>query len=122
SLDGTSQESYGEYRIRGHFDNVLHNMSELIRRRNARGLKHPTIEWQFIVMRQNEHQIAEAEVLAKKIGVDLLRFIPVGMPYDTVDRKSAADRWFPVTVQGREYSPAVEQQFGQANKPSPCFY
>jgi MoaA/NifB/PqqE/SkfB family radical SAM enzyme len=122
SLDGTSQESYGQYRIRGQFDDVLQNMRELIRRRNARGLKYPTIEWQFIVMRQNEHQIGDAEVLAKKIGVDLLRFIPVGMPYDTTDRRAAAERWFPVTVEGRAYSPEVEQQFGQANKPSPCFY
>ncbi len=122
SLDGTSQESYGEYRIRGKFDNVIGNLAEIVRRRNARKLTNPTIEWQFIVMKQNEHQIEEAERLAKQIGVDLLRFIPVGMPYDTPDRSATADKWFPTTVAGREYSPAVEQQFGQANKPSPCFY
>jgi radical SAM protein with 4Fe4S-binding SPASM domain len=101
---------------------VIHNLEEIIRRRNARGLKYPTIEWQFIVMKQNEHQIDEAEELSKKLGVDIMRFIPVGMPYDTPDRSAARDRWFPVTVEGRAYSPDVEQQFGQANKPSPCFY
>jgi len=37
SLDGTSQEAYSKYRIRGEYDRVFENMSELIRRRNARG-------------------------------------------------------------------------------------
>lgn len=122
SLDGTSQDTYSRYRVRGVFENVMNNMADIIRMRNARGAKKPVVEWQFIVMKQNEHQIPEAEALAKKAGVDHLRFIPVGMPYDTADRKAVANRWFPVTVQGREYSPEVEQQFGQANKPSPCFY
>jgi MoaA/NifB/PqqE/SkfB family radical SAM enzyme len=122
SLDGTSAESYSKYRIRGRFENVIGNLAEIIRMRKAGGRKTPVVEWQFIVMKTNEHEIAEAEILAKKIGVDLLRFIPVGMPYDTPDRKATADRWFPVTVQGREYGQEIEQQFGQANKPGPCFY
>jgi MoaA/NifB/PqqE/SkfB family radical SAM enzyme len=123
SLDGTSAQSYSKYRVRGKYDQVVENLYELIRRRNARKLKTPRVEWQFIVMRQNEHEVVEAERMAKTIGVDLLRFIPVGMPYDTCDREAVAKEWYPVTVEGREYSPdRVEQQFGQAHKPSPCFY
>jgi MoaA/NifB/PqqE/SkfB family radical SAM enzyme len=122
SLDGTSAESYSKYRVRGKFDSVVENMHELIRRRNARGRKTPRVEWQFIVMKQNEREVSHAEAMAKKIGVDLLRFIPVGMPYDTCDRQAVKDEWYPVTLEGRDYSPDIEQQFGQANKPSPCFY
>lgn len=122
SLDGTTQESYSKYRVRGRFEHVFDNLADIIRIRNAQRRPSLVVEWQFIVMKQNEHEIAEAEALAKKIGVDLLRFIPVGMPYDTPDRKAVADTWFPLSVEGREYSPEVEQQFGQANKPSPCFY
>lgn len=123
SLDGTDQDTYVKYRVGGDYERVVENLSELIRRRNARGQKTPVVEWQFIVMRQNEHQIPEAEKLAKKIGVDLLRFIPVGMPYEwTNRRKETADKWYPVTVEGRVHSDHEEQQFGQANKPSPCFY
>jgi MoaA/NifB/PqqE/SkfB family radical SAM enzyme len=122
SLDGISAESYSQYRVRGKFENVMHNLSEIIRLRNLRRQITPVVEWQFIVMKQNEHEIEQAEVIAKKIGVDRIRFIPVGMPYDTPDRRAVADRWFPLTVAGREYGPEVEQQFGQANKPSPCFY
>jgi radical SAM protein with 4Fe4S-binding SPASM domain len=122
SLDGTNAQSYSKYRVRGKYDNVVENMHELIRRRNARGLKTPRVEWQFIVMKHNEREVAIAEEMAKKIGVDLLRFIPVGMPYDTCDRQAVKDEWYPVTLEGRAYSDDVEQQFGQANKPSPCFY
>jgi radical SAM protein with 4Fe4S-binding SPASM domain len=122
SLDGTSAASYSKYRVRGKFDCVVENLHELIRRRNARRLKTPRVEWQFIVMRQNEHEVRYAEEMARKIGVDLLRFIPVGMPYDTCDREAVAAEWYPITVEGREHSPDIEQQFGQAHKPSPCFY
>jgi len=122
SLDGTSAESYSKYRIRGHYEQVVENLHEIIRRRKARRLRTPFVEWQFLVMKQNEHEVRHAEEMAKKIGVDLLRFIPVGMPYDHPDRQGAADTWYPVTVEGREHSPDIEQQFGQAHKPSPCFY
>jgi len=122
SLDGTSPETYKQYRVRGDYDRVVANMRELIRRRNARGLKTPVIEWQYIVMKPNEHEVPEAERLAKEWGVDLLRFIPVGMPYEFRNRKEIADKWFPTSVEGRMASDHEEQQFGQADKPGPCFY
>ena len=122
SLDGATEEAYLKYRIRGDFDRVIENMSELIRRRNARGKKTPVVEWQFIVMKTNEHEVQQAEPMAKKIGVDLIRFIPVGMPFEFKNRKEVADLWYPTSVQGRVDSDGNEQQFGQANKPSPCFY
>jgi radical SAM protein with 4Fe4S-binding SPASM domain len=123
SLDGTSSESYLKYRIRGDYDKVVSNMAELIRRRNARGRKTPVVEWQFIVMKTNEHEVAEAEQMAKKLGVDVMRFIPVGMPFEFRNRKDVADLWYPTQHEGRQHSEAdTEQQFGQAEKPSPCFY
>lgn len=122
SLDGTDQESYGKYRVRGDFERVVSNVRELINRRTARGQRYPMVEWQFIVMKQNEHQLADAEVMAKELGVDLLRFIPVGLPFDARNRAQLAEEWYPVTVSGRSPSTHEEQSFGQANKPSPCFY
>jgi MoaA/NifB/PqqE/SkfB family radical SAM enzyme len=122
SLDGTTQEVYSKYRVRGNLDKVVTNLSELLRRRRARGLRYPVVEWQYIVMKHNEHQIPEAERLAKQLGVDLLRFIPVGLPYESEDRKALAEEWFPVTVTGRVETNQEEQQFGQAGKPGPCFY
>ncbi len=122
SVDGTTQETYEKYRVRGSLDRVMENLAELLRRRRARRSKTPVIEWQFIVMRHNEHEIPEAERMAKKLGVDLLRFIPVGLPYDAPNRKELAQEWFPQAIQGRTDSDGTEQQFSQKNKPSPCFY
>ncbi len=122
SLDGATPETYSKYRIRGDFDRVLANMTELIRRRNTRGKKTPVVEWQYIVMKPNEHEVAQAEAMAKKIGVDLIRFIPVGMPFEFRNRQEVADIWYPESVKGRKDSDGTEQQFGQAGKPGPCFY
>lgn len=122
SLDGTTQEVYSKYRVRGHLDKVVENLSELLRRRRERRLRYPVVEWQYIVMKHNEHQIPEAQRLAKQLGVDLLRFIPVGLPYESTKRKELAEEWFPLTVTGRVDTTHEEQQFGQAGKPGPCFY
>ncbi len=123
SLDGASEETYAKYRVRGKFDRVIHNMRELVSRRNKRGLKNPVIEWQFIVMKHNEHEVETAERLAAEWGVDLIRFIPVGLPYDFDDRKTLQDEWFPVRFEGRvKGADHEEQTFGQGYKPGPCFY
>jgi MoaA/NifB/PqqE/SkfB family radical SAM enzyme len=122
SLDGTSEQSYSQYRIRGSFQRVFDNLSELLRRRAARRQKLPFVEWQFIVMKPNEHEVQQAERLARQIGVDLLRFIPVGMPFEFANREETARQWFPTTIPGRAPSTHEERQFGQGAKPGPCFY
>lgn len=121
SLDGVDQESYSQYRVRGDYERVVKNLRELIKRRNARGQKTPIIEWQYIIMRHNQNRVQEAEALAKEIGVDLLRFIPVGLPYDAPNRKELAAQWFPTSMQGRKEGDD-QQQFGQSGRPGPCFY
>lgn len=115
SLDGASQESYEPYRVRGNFDRVIQNVELLIRRRNERGLKYPFVEWQYIVMKHNEGQVEEAQKISDRIGVDLLRFIHVGIPYDFPDKKELKEKWYPV-----EYGKDDKEDTKQ--KPSPCFY
>jgi MoaA/NifB/PqqE/SkfB family radical SAM enzyme len=122
SLDGATEEAYAKYRIRGDFERVVYNMSELVRRRNARGMKTPVIEWQFIVMKTNEHETAQAELMAKKIGVDLIRFIPVGMPFEFKNREEVGRQWFPDSVQAEADKAASDASYGRIRKPSPCFY
>jgi len=122
SLDGASPESYIKYRVRGDYDRVIENLSELLRRRNARGKTTPVVEWQFIVMKHNEHEIGQAEVLSKKLGVDLLRFAQCDIPYDSKDREGDAAAWLPTTVEGRIRSHLDVEPSRQAAKPSPCFY
>lgn len=124
SLDGVDQASYEPYRVRGDFDRVVENMSQLLHRRRVRGRKTPVVEWQYIVMKHNEHRVAEAQAMADKLGVDLIRFIPVGLPYEDRSRwAQMAQDWYPTSMQGMAQGQAgQEQQFGQGSRKEPCFY
>lgn len=73
SIDGTTQETYEQYRIGGKLDQVLEGTRKLIRARNQRKQNYPHIIFQFLVVRPNEHQIPEVYELAKALGVDEVR-------------------------------------------------
>ncbi|MCZ2073650.1 MAG: radical SAM protein [Bryobacterales bacterium] len=122
SLDGVEQESYSKYRVRGNYDRVVHNLRELISIRNRSNSRTPVIEWQYIVMKHNEQDVDEAERLSREIGVDVMRFIPVGLPFEAEDRAQLAAEWFPVTVGGRVEIQSEQQIFGQDGRPGPCYY
>ena len=70
SVDGTDQETYQAYRKEGKLANVLQGARNLVAAREAAGVAHPHIIFQFLVVRPNEHQIPEVYRLAREIGVD----------------------------------------------------
>jgi radical SAM protein with 4Fe4S-binding SPASM domain len=74
SVDGLDEESYQKYRVGGTFEQADKGLSLLITRRIERGLKRPFVEFQFIVMKQNEHQMDEVRNYCKDVGVDKLVF------------------------------------------------
>ena len=94
SLDGITQDVYEVYRVNGHLDRVLENLRLLNQKKRELGSKTPYIEWQFIVMRQNEHQLEEAKALAGELGVDSLVFKKVDFPHGE-DDSAEAERWLP---------------------------
>ena len=94
SLDGVTQDVYEVYRVTGHLDRVLDNLKLLDEKKRELGSKTPYIEWQFIVMKQNEHQLEEAKVLATELGVDSLVFKKVDFPHGE-DDPAEAERWLP---------------------------
>lgn len=73
SVDGTTQETYGQYRKEGSLQKVLEGTQDLIHARKKAGVSHPHIIFQFLVVGPNEHQIPEIYRLAKEIGVDEVR-------------------------------------------------
>jgi len=72
SIDGTSQETYGKYRIGGTLEKVLEGTKNLIEAKKNAKSKTPHIIWQFIVFGHNEHQLTDVKVLAKEYQVDEL--------------------------------------------------
>ena len=74
SIDGASQETYERYRVKGDLEAVLENVRKLVREREVQGSKFPLIQWQFIVMRHNEHEIEKAKLIGKNLGIDGVTF------------------------------------------------
>ena len=70
SIDGATQETYQSYRIGGKLEKVLEGARNLVACKRELKSATPHIIFQFLVVRPNEHEIAEVERIAKEIGVD----------------------------------------------------
>ncbi len=73
SIDGTTQETYQQYRVGGRLDKVLEGAANIVKWKKELKSKTPFVIFQFLVVRHNEHQIEEVKRMAKEIGVDELR-------------------------------------------------
>lgn len=73
SIDGTTQDTYQQYRVGGNLDKVLEGAANIVKWKKELKSRTPFIIFQFLVVRHNEHQIDEVKALAKKIGVDQVR-------------------------------------------------
>ena len=76
SNDAATAASYAKYRIGGDFDRVVRNMKAFVERKRALGSRTPFVEWQFVPLRHNEHEMDEVVRMARAIGVDGVRFKP----------------------------------------------
>lgn len=74
SVDGLDEESYQKYRVGGTFKQADEGLRLLIKRKKERLLNKPFVEFQFIVMKQNEHQMEEVKKYCSDVGVDKLVF------------------------------------------------
>lgn len=70
SVDGTTQETYQQYRIGGNLEKVIEGTKNIIRLKKELKSKTPHVIFQFLVVRPNEHQVPDVYALAKKLGVD----------------------------------------------------
>ncbi|MBP9790005.1 MAG: SPASM domain-containing protein [Bacteroidia bacterium] len=74
SIDGTSQEVYEQYRIGGQLSKVIEGTKNIVKWKKTLKSKTPYVVFQFLVVAPNEHQITDAENLAKELGVDDIAF------------------------------------------------
>jgi MoaA/NifB/PqqE/SkfB family radical SAM enzyme len=69
SIDGASQETYSQYRVRGDFDDVINTVRRINHYKRSLGSEFPALTWQFIAFGHNEHEIAAAKKLATELGM-----------------------------------------------------
>jgi radical SAM protein with 4Fe4S-binding SPASM domain len=70
SIDGTTQEVYQQYRVGGKLHKVIEGTKAVLKWKRELGSKTPHVIFQFLVVRPNEHQIADVKKLARDLGVD----------------------------------------------------
>ena len=70
SIDGTTQETYEQYRIGGNLNKVLEGTKNLLAARRELKSSSPYVVFQFLCVRPNEHQVEEVHQLARELGVD----------------------------------------------------
>ena len=70
SIDGTTQETYEQYRIGGSLEKVIEGTKNLVLAKKELNSTTPHIVFQFLVVKPNQHQIEEVKKLAKELGVD----------------------------------------------------
>jgi radical SAM protein with 4Fe4S-binding SPASM domain len=70
SIDGTTQDTYEAYRVGGSLEKVIEGTRQIVSLKKELKLKTPHIVFQFLVVKPNEHQVAEVHKLAKQLGVD----------------------------------------------------
>lgn len=74
SVDGSTQETYAQYRVGGDLNKVIEGTKNILEARKHAGVKHPEIIFQFLVVKPNEHQLEDIKSLAKQLGVDKVKF------------------------------------------------
>lgn len=73
SVDGTTQDTYEQYRVGGKLETVLEGARRVADWRKRLKRRRPEIVFQFLVVRPNEHQIPDIYRLARAAGADRVR-------------------------------------------------
>lgn len=98
SLDGATPESYQQYRRGGNFQTVIHGIQQLQSLKKEKKSRRPAVFLQFLVLRQNEHEIPAFQALAKNLGVNRILFKSL-----QVENAREGARYLPDTPRFRRY-------------------
>ena len=70
SIDGASDETYRQYRVRGNYDQVIANIETINRFKKRFHTPYPYMKWQFVIFGHNEHEIEIARAKAAELGME----------------------------------------------------
>jgi radical SAM protein with 4Fe4S-binding SPASM domain len=74
SIDGTTQETYEQYRVGGDLQKVIEGTKNMIKWKKGLKSATPHLVFQFLVVKPNEHQLEDVRKLAGELGVDEIVF------------------------------------------------
>lgn len=73
SIDGLTQATYENYRVNGSLEKVIQGTEYLIKAKKKLKSKTPHLIFQFLAVKQNEHEVQDVFALGKKMGIDEVR-------------------------------------------------
>ncbi len=100
AVDGITKETYEKYRINGNFEEFISGIKELARLKKERKNDFPFMSMQFIIMKNNEHEVEQVEEFARSLGVDELILKTVFLFND--DKK--AEKYLPTDKKYSRYA------------------
>ncbi len=102
SMDGVTPETYSVYRRGGKISKLILFTEKMAAMKRELGVLLPVIDVQFIVMKHNEHELAQARELSAALGADNLvtHFFDVGFCPEGVD----AAQWLPENNSYSQYT------------------
>lgn len=104
SVDGSTQETYEQYRRGGDLGRVLNNVRLLVAEKRRRKSRKPFLSIRMLINRYNEHQVEELREIATGLGVDAFR---TGTTYvDTTD-EAQVQEWLPTDEDLSDYDYAA---------------
>lgn len=101
SIDGASQDTYAQYRIKGDFDTVISNIRRINEFKSRYGSDLPRLTWQFVVFGHNEHELEAAQVMAAELGMDFIAKLNWDETYSPVKDKDYVRRFIDGGVASR---------------------
>lgn len=121
SGDGITQEVYSKYRVGGSIDKVFANLQALVAAKIKLRSKYPIIEWQCLVSRYNEHDLAAIRktVLAK--GADRVRYANLNF-FSVSDQEQAEKEWLPENRSYRSFESARNKKRRERGVRKPCHW
>lgn len=72
SLDGATQESYEQYRVRGDFNLVLDNVRKINAAKKKLGSAKPEVAWEFHLFPHNLHELDRARDMARELRMTFM--------------------------------------------------
>ncbi len=72
AVDGITQETYEGYRKRGDLDTLIHGIRNVVEAKRASESEFPLVNFRFIPMKHNEHELPMLKDFAGSLGVDVL--------------------------------------------------
>jgi len=117
SIDGIRAETYSHYRKAGDFFKVIKGIKNLTQQKKVTKKKHPFIVLQFLVHRNNEHELKDLKSFAGQLGVDMVKL--KSMQFHTPE---SMEKLSPSNEKYRRYRQNTDGTWHvKSNGQKPCF-